>query len=58
MSLFLTSSIVGGISVMFLPTQVTVSLRSQLHAVGHLPASTAELSAKTSKKASAEEKCI
>lgn len=46
---FLTSSIVGGTSVKFLPTQATVSLLlSQLHTLGHFPASTGRLSANIS----------
>lgn len=56
---FLTSSTVGGTSVKFLPTQATVSLvLSQLHTLGHLPASTCKLCANISRKAAAEKKCI
>lgn len=49
---FLTSSIVSGTSVRFLPMQATVSLvLSQLHTLGHFPASTCKLSAKISRTA-------
>lgn len=41
---FLTSSMVGGISVRFLPVHATVSfVLSQLHILGHLLASVGKL---------------
>lgn len=55
----LTSSIVAGTSVKFLPTHATVSLvPSQLHALGHLPACAGKASENISRKDTAEMKCI